>query len=152
MNYKIDQLGNQYGQFWLMDRNANRILSRSLISIQVHVLENVICHNQPELIIQNKDNHTIIKLNESIDISVQLHPNCLLIKLEDQTITEITTLCSNNQPVGLANGGIEVLFQCQLNLCDTYHICFVGEIGFKLPATNIQCFLIEVIGSSMFFY
>jgi hypothetical protein len=149
LNYKIDQFGEQYGQFWLMDRYQNRILSRSLISIQVHVLENVVCDNQPELIIQRTDN--IIKLNESIDVSVRLHPNCHLIKHDDQTITEITTLCTNNQSISLANGGIEVLFQCQFNLCDMYHICFVGEIGLKLPATDIQCFSIEVTGSGMFY-
>jgi hypothetical protein len=48
----------------------------------------------------------------------------------------------------LDTGGIQVRFECQLNLCELYKICFVGEIGLKLPATNIQCFSIEVTGSS----
>jgi hypothetical protein len=149
LNYKIDQTGKQYGQFWLMDRYENQILSRSLISIQVYVLENVLCNNQPELIIYT--NKTQIKLNELIDISVRLNPNCPLIKPEDQTITEITTLCTNNQSISSDSSGIEVLFQCRLDLCDVYHICFVGEISLKLPATNIECLSIEVTGSSRFY-
>ncbi|CAF3786929.1 unnamed protein product [Adineta steineri] len=150
LKYKIDQSGKQFGQFWLMDRFQNRILSRTLISIQIHVLDNLICDNQPELIVQNKDHHTnksIMNLNQLIHISVRLHPNCVSIQPQDQTINEITTLCTNNQPIILANGGIEVIFQCRLNLCETYHICFIGEIGLKLPATNIQCHPIQVIGS-----
>jgi hypothetical protein len=91
------------------------------------------------------------KLNESIEISVRLYSNCFLIKPEDQIIIEITTLCTkNNQANVLDNGGIEVLFQCQLNLCEIYHVCFVGEMGLKLPATDIQCLSIEISGSSIF--
>ncbi len=75
-----------------------------------------------------------------------------LIKHQGQKIAEITTLCTNNQPDILANRGIEVLFQCQFNLCEIYQIYFVGEISLKLPATNIECFSIEVVGSSMFSY
>ncbi len=151
LNYKIDQLGRQFGQFWLMDRYQNRILSRSLISIQVYVLENILCNNRTELILPNQSDYTMRKLNESIEISVRLYSNCILIKLEDQTIIEITTLCTkNNQANVLDNGGIEVFFRCQLNLCEIYHVCFVGEMGLKLPATDIQCLSIEITGSSIF--
>lgn len=152
LNYKTTQIGKQFGQFWLTDQNKNRILSRTLISIQVHVLKEIICDIQPELIIKTKENvlnKSIININQSIYLSVRTNPNCLLIEPQDQTITELTTLCTNNQPIILANGGIEVIFQCTPYLCENYHICFVGEFGLKLPATKIQCFIIEVTGTSM---
>jgi hypothetical protein len=150
LNYKIDRLGRQFGQFWLMDRYENRILSRSLIGIQVYVLENILCQNQTKLILPNQSNYTRRKLHQSIEIPIRLYSNCDLIKSNDQTIIEITTLCMNNSTNVLENGGIEVLFQCQLNLCGIYHVCFVGEMGLKLPATEIQCLSIEIIGSSIF--
>jgi hypothetical protein len=135
-----------------MDRSQNQILSRSLISIQVHVLKDIVCNTQPELIVKNTEdyskNMSIIKIKQSIYISASLNPNCLLIEPQDQTITELTTLCTNNQPIVLANGGIQVIFQCTPNLCEKYQICFVGEFGLKLPSTKTQCFSIEVIGTS----
>lgn len=138
-----------------MDRNKNRqILSRSLISIQVHVLKDINCSTQPELIIKNKENYSnisIIKINKSIYISAGINPNCPLIQPQDQTITELTTLCTNSQPIIVANGGIEVIFQCTPYLCEKYQICFVGEFGLKLPATNTECFLIQAIGTGRLF-
>ncbi|CAF3327174.1 unnamed protein product [Rotaria sp. Silwood2] len=135
-----------------MDRYRNRILSRSLISIQVFVLKDIICNTQPEIIVESKadrSNMSTIRIKESVYITVSLNPNCLLIEPQDQTITELTTLCTNNQPVILANGGIEVIFQCSPNLCEKYQVCFVGEFGLKLPSTEIQCFSIEAIGTGM---
>jgi hypothetical protein len=155
LTYQTNRLGKQFGQFWLMDRNKNRILSRSLISIQVHVLKDIICNTQPELILKNKGNYsnisTTIKIKQSVYISVSTNPNCLLIEPQDQTITELTTLCTNNQPVILANGGIEVIFQCTPYLCEKYQVCFVGEFGLKLPSTKTECFSIEAIGTGILF-
>ncbi|CAF2337327.1 unnamed protein product [Rotaria sp. Silwood2] len=152
LTYQTNRLGKQFGQFWLMDRYRNRILSRSLISIQVFVLKDIICNTQPEIIVESKadrSNMSTIRIKESVYITVSLNPNCLLIEPQDQTITELTTLCTNNQPVILANGGIEVIFQCSPNLCEKYQVCFVGEFGLKLPSTEIQCFSIEAIGTGM---
>jgi hypothetical protein len=154
LTYQTNRLGKQFGQFWLIDYDKNQILSRSLISIQVHVLKDVICNTQPGLIVKNKVDHSnksIIQIKQSVYISVSLNPNCLLIAPQDQTITELTTLCTNNQPVVLANGGIKVIFECTPNLCEIYQICFVGEFAFKLPSTNIQCLTVEVIGTGMLF-
>ncbi|CAF3808943.1 unnamed protein product [Adineta steineri] len=151
LSYQTNQLGKQFGQFWLIDRDNNQILSRSLISIQVHVLEDIICNTQPELIIKNNEDHsnmTITKIKHTVYISVSVNPNCLLIEPQDQTITELTTLCTNNQPIILANGGIEVIFECTPNLCEKYQICFVGEFALKLPSTDVRCFSIEVIGTN----
>jgi hypothetical protein len=47
---------------------------------------------------------------------------------------------------------LKVYFNVNLILCEIYQIYFVGEISLKLPATNIECFSIEVVGSSMFSY
>jgi hypothetical protein len=152
--YQTNRVGKQFGQFWLMDRNKNQILSRSLISIQVHVLKDIICNTQSELIVKHKLNHSnisTIKIKQSVYISVSINPNCLLIEPQDQTITELTTLCTNNQPTILANGGIEIIFQCTPYLCEKYQVCFVGEFGLKLPSTKIECFSIEAIGTGMLF-
>jgi hypothetical protein len=155
LTYQTNRIGKQFGQFWLMDRNKNhQILSRSLISVQVHVLKDIICNIQPELIIENKADHSntsTIKIKQAVYITVSLNPNCLLIEPQDQTITELTTLCTNNQPVILANGGIEVIFQCTPYLCEKYQVCFVGEFGLKLPSTTIECFSIEVKGTGRLF-
>lgn len=136
-----------------MDRNRNQILSRSLISVQVHVIKDIICNTQPELTVKNQadsSNMSRIKIKQSVYLTVSIQPNCLLIEPQDQTITELTTLCTNNQPVMLANGGIEVIFQCTPYLCEKYQVCFVGEFGLKLPSTKIGCFSIEVIGNGTF--
>ncbi|CAF3414379.1 unnamed protein product [Rotaria socialis] len=150
LTYQTNRLGKQFGQFWLMDRNNNQILSRSLISIQIHVLKDIICNVQPEIVVENKADHSnisTIKIKQSVNLTVNLNPNCLLIEPQDQTITELTTLCTNNQPVVSANGGIEVIFQCSPDLCEKYQICFVGEFSRKLPSTEIKCFSIQVIGT-----
>ncbi|CAF0784337.1 unnamed protein product [Rotaria sp. Silwood1] len=150
LTYQTNRFGKQFGQFWLMDRNKNQILSRSLISIQVFVLKDIICNIQPEIIVESKEdrsNMSTIRIKESVYISVSLNPNCLLIEPQDQTITELTTLCTNKQPVVLANGGIEVIFECSPTLCEKYQVCFVGEFGLKLPSTEIKCFSIEIIGT-----
>ncbi|CAF3343964.1 unnamed protein product [Rotaria sp. Silwood1] len=151
LTYQTNRFGKQFGQFWLMDRNKNQILSRSLISIQVFVLKDIICNIQPEIIVESKEdrsNMSTIRIKESVYISVSLNPNCLLIEPQDQTITELTTLCTNKQPVVLANGGIEVIFECSPTLCEKYQVCFVGEFGLKLPSTEIKCFSIEIIGTA----
>ncbi|CAF0917120.1 unnamed protein product [Rotaria sordida] len=154
LTYQTNRLGKQFGQFWLMDRNKNQILSRSLISIQLFILKDIICNTQPEIIVESagdRSNMSTIRIKESVYITVSLNPNCLLIEPQDQTITELTTLCSNDQPVVLANGGIEVIFQCSPTLCEKYQVCFVGEFGLKLPSTEIRCFSIKVIGTGMLF-
>ena len=148
VNYVRNRLGKQFGQFWLMDRYRNRILSRSLISIQVHVLENLLCDTHPQLLLPEHMNQTIINLNAIIDVPIRFQSNCSLIKPADQTITEITAWCSNNPAIVLSTGGIEVLFQCQFPRCKFYQICFLGEIALKHPATDIKCLSIEVVGSS----
>jgi hypothetical protein len=135
-----------------MDRNNNQILSRTLISVQVHVLQNIICNTQPEIAVKNKADHskkTVIKLKQSVYISVHLKPNCPTIHPHDQTITELTTLCNNDRPVVLADGGIEMIFQCTPYLCEKYQVCFVGEFGRLLPSTKTECFLIEVSDTGM---
>ncbi|CAF0727785.1 unnamed protein product [Adineta ricciae] len=151
MTYETNRPGKQFGQFWLLDKYNKQNLSRSLISLQVHVLKDILCETQPDIFVQNQADSSAksstIKLKQSVYISVRLNPNCALITPKDQTITELTTLCNNNQPVNLANGGVEVTFQCTPNLCEKYPVCFVGEFGLKLPSTMIQCFLIEVTGT-----
>lgn len=150
LTYQINRVGKQFGQFWLMDRRQNEILSSSLISIQVNVLEDIICHDQPEISVKTNEGQstkTSIKLSQSVYLSVSLKPNCLSIQPQDQTITELTTLCTNNQPTVLANGGIEVLFQCTPYLCERYQVCFIGEFSLRLPSTKTECFLIEVTGT-----
>lgn len=150
--YETNRLGKQFGQFWIMDRHNNETLSRSLISIQVHVLKDIICNTTSEIIVENRADHSNasrIRLKQSINITVQLNPNCLLIEPQDQTITELSTLCTNNQPIVQANGGIQVLFECSPSLCEKYQICFVGEFGIKLPSTEIKCFSVEVFGTRM---
>ena len=150
LTYRQDRSGKQFGQFWLMDRHQNRALSRSLVSIQVHVLETIVCDDQPELIVENqkaKSRAIVVHLNESIDIFTRLKLNCPPVKPQDQTITEITTLCANHRPTISTNGGIEVLFTCAFHRCKKYPLCFVGEMGLKLPATDVFCVLISVIGT-----
>ena len=150
LSYKHDRPGKQFGQFWLMDRHQNRALSRSLISIQVHVLETPVCDDQPELIVENQKDRRkaiVVHLNESIDIATRLTLHCPLVEPRDQTITEITTLCTNHQPTVSTDGGIEVLFTCAFHRCKKHPLCFVGEIGLKLPATDVTCVLISVIGT-----
>lgn len=151
--YESNRLGKQFGQFWLMDRQRNQILSRSLISIQVHVLQDVVCDTQPDLRVENQRDHSnisVVKINQSVYVLVSINPHCRLIDPQDQTITELTTLCTNNQPVILSNGGIEMMFQCQPSLCERYQVCFVGEFGLKLPSTETECLTIDVIGSSTY--
>jgi hypothetical protein len=151
LTYESNRLGKQFGQFWLMDRHRNQILSRSLISIQVHVLQDVVCDTQPDLRVENQQDHSnasAVNINQSVYVLVSINPHCRLIDPQDQTITELTTLCTNNQPVILSDGGIEMMFQCQPSLCERYQVCFVGEFGLKLPSTKTQCLTIDVIGTS----
>lgn len=152
LSYEENRVGKQFGQFWLMDRRDNTILSSSLISIQVNVLEGVTCEDQPEIFVKasgRQSTKSSIKITESVYLSVSLKPKCPFIQPQDQTITELTTLCTNNQPVVLANGGIEVLFQCTPYLCEKYQVCFIGEFSLRLPSTKTECFLIEVSGTGM---
>ena len=147
LHYRDDRVGKQFGHFWLLDKNNNHILSRSLISVQVEVLGNITYDQQPELFIVDKDNNTVtteIKLLESIDLWVSVVPHSRMVHPDEQTITELSTLCSNYLPKPLDNGGIQVQFRCQFNHCQGYPICFVGEFSAKLPSTDVQCFLIEV--------
>ena len=150
--YQTNRVGKQFGQFWLMDRRNNEILSNSLISIQVNVLEGITCHDEPEISVKTHEGQsamTSVKITQSVYLSVSLNPNCLSIQPQDQTITELTTLCTNNQPVVLANGGIQVLFQCTPYLCEKYQVCFIGEFSLRLPSTKTECFLIEVTGTGI---
>lgn len=133
-----------------MDRSQNQILTRSLISVQIQVLKNIVCNEEPELLIrhgQENTDETTTKINQDVYLTVSLQPNCLLIQPQEQTITELTTLCSNSPPVILADGGIEVEYQCQPLLCEKHYVCFIGEFSLKLPSTETKCFVIQVEGS-----
>ena len=152
--YITSRLGKQYGQLWLMDRHQNQTLSRSLIAIQIHVLRSVDCDIPPELKVKSQQDHlnrTTVKINQSIYVSVSTDPHCPLIDPQDQTITELTTLCTNSQPVILSNGGIQMQFQCKPSLCERYQVCFVGEFSMKLQSTKTECLAIDVIGTGTFF-
>ena len=137
----------QFGRFWVMDRFQNQILSRSLINLEIYVLENTLCSNPTELLLFTA-NQTTQQLYETIEILVELRPNCQLIKFEEQKIIEITSLCTRISSKNLTTLGIQVQFQCRLNLCGLKHFCFVGEMGFKLPSTNVHCVTINVTDSS----
>ena len=150
LTYQHDRLGKQFGQFWIMDRVQNRILTRSLISVQIQVLKDIACDQEPELFIrqgQNSNDRTKTNVNQPVHLTVILQPHCLLVQPREQTITELTAMCSNSPPVVLANGGIEVKYQCKPVLCEKYYVCFIGEFSLKLPSTKTKCFITETEGS-----
>ena len=152
LTYKRETVGKQFGQFWLLDKRHGHELSRTLISIQVHVLKDIVCNTKAELLVQNQEDRmsqSNIKLSQSVTVLASLNPNCLTIQPQDQTITELTTLCKNNPPSILANGGIAVTFQCTPRLCQAHQVCFIGEFGLKLPSTGIRCVRIDVSGTGM---
>lgn len=149
LSYHRNRLGKQFGQFWIMDRSQNRILTRSLISVQIQVLKDAVCDTQPQLSIRKGRENTDrakVKLHQVISLTVTLDSNCPLIQPREQTITELTTLCTNGQPVILATGGIEVQYLCKPLLCQQHHVCFVGEFALKLPSTKTECFILDVEG------
>jgi hypothetical protein len=152
LSYNRTRVGKQFGQFWLLDERQNQELSRTLISIQVHVLENIVCNSKAVLVVQNQQsriNQSSIKLSQSVSLLASLNPNCLKIQPQDQTITELTTMCKNSFPRALANGGIEMTFQCTPRLCRAHQVCFIGEFGVKLPSTAVQCVRIDVTSTGM---
>lgn len=149
--YDSTRPGRQYGQFWLMDRSDHRPRSKSLISIEVYVLHNVACKNKSNVFfknIQNPERGATLELNGSIELLVGLHSDCDRLEPEDQIITELSALCSNDRAEIVSNGSIQVRFECQFNSCGKYPICFVGEFGMKLPTTDLLCIIVDVKGSS----
>lgn len=152
LTYQTDRIGKQFGQFWIIDQNKKQSLTRSLVSVQVHVLTDVLCNTQPDISVVNKagsTNTSTVHIEQSVYLSVTINANCLLVRPQDQTITELTTSCSNSQPVVLANGGIEMTFECKANLCEKYPVCFVGEFALKLPSTAVRCHILDVVGKGI---
>ena len=87
-------------------------------------LENILCDNQAELILVNQSNHTIIQLNQSIDIFVRLHPNCPLVQPHDETITEISHIVCSSFTNDLGKR-MELKFYFNVNFIDVKFIPFV---------------------------
>jgi len=135
-------LGKQFGRFWLLDYRDNEYLSKTVINVQVDVI-NSTC-NQPKLEI-DVISGTKLTLNQSLNVRVRLEQDCPISStIPDRpglySLTELTAQC-NNQPMTLVKGNRlagEVFYQCQMNKCGKYHVCFFGEIKFQ-PSSNVHC-------------